>query len=338
MPLVSIIVPAYNAEAWIGEALRSVIAQTHGDWQCIVVDDGSKDGTAAAVEALPDDRIALISQANAGQSAAANRGLEEARGDYIKFLDADDSLNAEHLAAQLQALDGRQDAVADCAWGYFVADPETVTPRKESTNRDFDAPLEWLVASLTQNEGMMGGWKWLLPREVIERAGGWNPQLSLNNDFDFSIRQLLAARAVRWAPRAVYRYRKTLTPTLSGSKGRRAMESALLTTQLGCAALRRQEDSLRIRRICADRHQGWLYQFFPDFPDLAHAAEAAVAELGGSQRPLEGGRLLQRLLPILGWKNIRRLQTIAYRSGWAAVLKRKEKQRVECIEPTRPGG
>jgi len=332
MALISVIIPAYNAEAWIGDSLGSLLEQTHRDWEAIVVDDGSKDATAEIARKFADPRIKVIQQENAGQSAAANVGVNQAQGEYIKFLDADDGLNSTHLAAQVNALAGTTSHLADCRWCYFVNDVTSTSVRDESTNRDVDDPLAWLVESLSQNEGLMAGWKWLIPRAIIEKAGGWNESLSLNNDFEFSIRLLLHSDGTRFAKDAVYAYRKTLTPTLSGSRGRKAMDSAFLTTKLGCDLLLQRENSDRIRRICADRYQMWLYQFFPEYPDLATQCELAVNELGGSERTIQGGRALQMLLPILGWKNVRRLQTMAYRYGWSSILKRKEADRVSQIE------
>lgn len=101
--LVSIITPVYNGEKYISETIESVIKQTYLDWEMIVVDDGSKDGSAAIVRryAEKESRITLLQQPNGGSASARNNGIRYANGQYIALLDSDDLWDPDFLKSQL---------------------------------------------------------------------------------------------------------------------------------------------------------------------------------------------------------------------------------------------
>ena len=98
--MISVVIPLYNKEKQIAYTLQSVFEQTFQDFEIVAVDDGSTDNSVEEVEKFDDSRIRLIHQTNAGVSAARNRGIEEARGELIAFLDADDEWMPEYLATQ----------------------------------------------------------------------------------------------------------------------------------------------------------------------------------------------------------------------------------------------
>jgi glycosyltransferase involved in cell wall biosynthesis len=106
---VSVVMTAHNEEAFIGEAVASILAQTLADFELLVVDDGSTDGTAAVVERFRDPRVRLIRQANAGQPRAMNRGISEARGDLVARHDADDLSLPERFERQVAFLDAHRE-------------------------------------------------------------------------------------------------------------------------------------------------------------------------------------------------------------------------------------
>jgi glycosyltransferase involved in cell wall biosynthesis len=117
--LVSVIMPVYNGEKFLAEALRSVVDQAYPDWELVVVDDGSTDATASIVAAVEDSRIRYAHQPNRGQAAALNRGLDLARGAYVTTLDADDRLTPNSLLDRVRWLEAHPDVDAVYADGYF---------------------------------------------------------------------------------------------------------------------------------------------------------------------------------------------------------------------------
>jgi glycosyltransferase involved in cell wall biosynthesis len=106
-PLVSVVIPAFNAARFLTGSIPSVLAQTWNDFELIVVNDGSTDSTADCVRTFADPRIRLVTQANRGLAGARNAGIRAARGTYIAFLDADDLWHPEKLARHVQHLQSR---------------------------------------------------------------------------------------------------------------------------------------------------------------------------------------------------------------------------------------
>jgi len=112
-PTVSVVIPAYNAERYIGETLESVLAQTYRDFEVVVVDDGSTDGTREIVRGYGEP-VRLVEQPNSGPAAARNRGVREARGEFIAFIDADDLWLPEKLALQVPLFDDEEVGLVSC--------------------------------------------------------------------------------------------------------------------------------------------------------------------------------------------------------------------------------
>jgi glycosyltransferase involved in cell wall biosynthesis len=121
-PLVSVIVPAYNAARTLATTLQSVLEQTVSDFEIVVVDDGSSDGTAEVARSVVDHRIRVVTQENGGAAAARNNGIDHACGTWVAFLDADDVWVPNKLEQQLAYVDSRPGVDAVQTGAFFVND------------------------------------------------------------------------------------------------------------------------------------------------------------------------------------------------------------------------
>lgn len=313
--LVSVIMPCYNAEKYIRLAIDSVLQQTYTQLELIIVNDGSTDRSADIIASFRDDRIRYFSQENKGQCAASNFGLSQAKGDYIKFFDADDVMNTVHLEAQLKKLNGRTNALASCAWGRFYdGNPASAQFVPETVWKDLSS-VEWIKLALAQQYDMMGAWVWLIPRAVLAETGGWDERLSLNNDFEFSMRLLTHVQTVYFAEEAIMYYRSG-NASLSQRPSAAAFQAALLSTELGCGYLLAKENSAHTRRLCADRYQEWLYRMYPADPLLEQELEQRIAALGGSNRRMDGGKVFRGISALVGWKKAKLLQRWLKQRGY----------------------
>jgi glycosyltransferase involved in cell wall biosynthesis len=124
-PRISVVIPCYNGQAFIGETLASVLGQTYAPFEVLVIDDGSTDNSAA-VAAAQGPPVRVVSQKNQGESVARNRGLDEARGDWVAFLDADDLWKSEKLARQVELIASTPGVVCVHSGFYLFGAQDTV--------------------------------------------------------------------------------------------------------------------------------------------------------------------------------------------------------------------
>ena len=186
-PLVSVVIPAFNAASCIRRALDSVLAQTWERYEIIVVDDGSTDNSSEVL-ARYGKQLNVVCQANGGPSVARNRGLMEARGRYVAFLDADDYWLPEKLERQVALLDARPE-VGFCSTATAVVDPEGKHVRDWPCCHE-EPLLETLFMRSSAVSGSTSGV--LARRAVLLEAGGFDERLRGFEDPDLWIR--LAAR------------------------------------------------------------------------------------------------------------------------------------------------
>lgn len=300
-PLVSILIPAYNTEHWIADALQSAVGQTWPRKEIIVVNDGSTDRTADAVRRFASRGVALISTENRGLCAAQNEAFRASQGDYIQWLDADDALAPDKIERQLAALrdgDGRR-VLLSSPWAPFYYRTRAVRFVRNSLWLDL-SPVEWLLRKLSENIHMQNA-TWLVSRELTEAAGPWDTRLHYDQDGEYFARVLLASAGTRFVPETGIFYRASGPHSISViGRSKKKKESLLLSMKLHIQYLRSLEESDRVRKACLTYLQNWFGQFHPECPDLAAEAQRLAAELGGRLEPPQMSWKYAWMEPVFG--------------------------------------
>ena len=214
-PLVSILIPAYNAERWIADTIRSALAQTWSRTEVIVVDDGSRDQTLPIARQFASKNVAVVMQENQGAATARNKALDLSQGDYIQWLDADDVIAPDKIVRQVEALSRceRKRTLFSSAWAYFYYRLSNANFSPSLLWKDL-SPVEWLVRKMGHNLHMPNS-TWLVSRELTQTAGPWDIRLSLDDDGEYFCRVVLASDAIRFVPDAKVFYRISNSNSLS---------------------------------------------------------------------------------------------------------------------------
>lgn len=307
-PLVSILMPAYNAEKWIRFALQSAVAQTWPRKEIIVIDDGSTDRTAKVARQFSSKGVTVVSTENRGLSAAVNHAFRLCQGDYIQELDADDLLTPHKIEWQLAALresDSKQ-VLLSSPWAPFYYRTSQARFVRNSLWQDL-SPVEWLLRKMSQNLHMQNA-TWLVSRELAEAAGPWDESLDYDQDGEYFCRVLLASEGTRFVPETGIYYRVSGANSISYiGRSSKKRKSLLRSMKLHMKYLHSLEESERVRKACLAYMQIWAPVFYLDCPDLLLELQHLAEELHGH---LE--------IPCLPWKYawIRRVlgRNVAFRA------------------------
>jgi len=180
---VSVLIPAYNREKTICRAIQSVLQQTFQDFELIIVDDGSQDGTVEVIKKIIDPRIKVVRHPkNSGSSEARNTAVKSSSGRYLAFLDSDDEWLPEKLTKQMEALRNEQEEIIANVCGYYLFD-EFDIKRKEIPSR----PVSW-HKHLLMGCGLGVGTTLVVSRKAFEKIGYFDPSLPRYTDWDWLLR------------------------------------------------------------------------------------------------------------------------------------------------------
>ena len=182
-PLVSVVIPAYNAERTIAQTIASALAQTITDIEVIVVDDGSEDDTVGVAKSIGDPRVRVARQRNTGSAAARNKGINQANGEWVAFLDADDLWVPHKLERQLELLAANPGSSAAQGSAYIIDDELAVLDVRRSV------PTENLLMAFLRFRNLpAASSSWIVRRSILGNSVMFDPGLVILEDWDFSLK------------------------------------------------------------------------------------------------------------------------------------------------------
>ena len=187
IPKVSVIIPTYNSSTTIGETLQSVFRQTYSDFEILLINDGSTDDLMGVLKDFQDSRLQILHYENGGLSAARNRGIDRASGEYIIFLDADDLWSSDKLESHVNALDNARrtnpKAGVVYSWSYFLDDETNACYVNHPKLYEGD-----VLSDILGSNFVTSGSNPMIIREAINSVGYFNDDFKGASDWEYWIR------------------------------------------------------------------------------------------------------------------------------------------------------
>ncbi|MFH0964494.1 MAG: glycosyltransferase [Planctomycetota bacterium] len=310
-PLVSVVMPCWNAERWMRESIECALAQTYANKEVILVDDGSTDRSLEIAKSF-GDRVRVEEEAHGGLSAARNRLTRLSRGEFIQYFDCDDLMDREKIERQVEVALAHPGCVVYGPWRYVRYGPDGTVLETEEQQTEAVGEDEDILAMALR------GWycpahSYLWPREALETVGAWDESLIVGTDPDYAMRALVAGVRFVYAPGAWVDYHLHEAPRLSTRRLARYLRSRVRSIRKIQRMLEGQ-GRLRAeyRRAIARRYDEFSRIHWEDCRATSAWTTLAARRISG--RPTEEGAWYYRL-----WRRAFGL----YCAENAAVLKRR---------------
>jgi hypothetical protein len=262
-PAISILMAVHNGEKFLREALDSMLGQTFADFEFIIIDDGSTDGSRQILQEYQsrDARIRVITQANQGLPASLNRALQEARAPLVARMDADDISLPDRLQLQFTHMQQNPDTTVLGTW--FVGMDEAGRP-----TREYELPTtSWMIEWEMCRRCVLGHPTVMARRDVLKGLGGYDNQLRYGQDYDLWLRVLRAGGSLANLPVKLLRYR----------------ESA----QSASVSKKREQDAIAMRSCM--QHLEWLLERKVENDAVASMRHMIGNPLGGELASVGSG-------------------------------------------------
>lgn len=319
-PLVSVIIPVFNAERYIVETITSTLNQTWKNIEILLIDDGSTDASYSIIKSFESETVKVFQQQNRGASAARNKGIKEAKGDYIQFLDADDLLEENKIEQQLKAINFSLNQLVLCPETHFPDGKfyKNFSPEfgKMNFHESNPNPLNFLLKLYgAENDcgGMIALHAWLSPKALINKAGFWNESLTVDDDGEYFCRVVLTAEKIICTDETTCYYRKYADKSsLSGRLNDKGLESMLHAVDLKQQHLAAKHNLNLVKQIFASHYWSIALTAYPRFKKLSAIAVAQAKEGNYSGKKYFGGPISSIMAKFLGWKIVSYINYFRY--------------------------
>jgi len=323
---VSIITPCYNAEDFIKETINSVLNQSHRFIDYIVVDDGSTDNSLKILDTYKD-RITVLEAPHKGACAARNKGAELAKGDYLLFLDADDTLDENTIEVFLNEIKNQNNTLVACNWKRlnYTENKWVTTPSGLSdTPPNNDFIKGWLSGWYVPPAGI------LWPKKLFENTGGWDESLAANQDGDLILRALISGVNIKLTKNTnvYYRHHDASKISISSSKSSRHLASRMKVLEKVTNSLGENQKLEQYKIEIGKGYHNLARNNFKTDAKLAKSCETNAKKYAGKHR-FSGSKTHVCLSRIFGLENKEKFADILSNIGFKKSKRKKSESLAE---------
>lgn len=322
-PLVSIIIPTYNAEKYIKDTINSALSQTYKNIEVIIVDDGSTDGTLKLINSFQSEKVKIFTQKNKGASVARNNGIKHSNGKYIQFLDADDLINEVKIDYQVKLLISNPDHISLCHTIHFDDGliPASISIEHAWYSEGSKNPVDFLIKLYggpvigAAYGGMIQPNAWLTPRDIIEKVGFWNEMKNPDDDGEFFCRIVLASKGILYSFESINYYRKFNTNhNWSAQNSYSSSLNILKSTELKANHLLSKTDDPRAKLALSRLFWENASSFYLVYNDLYLTAQQNAKKLAPSLKfNCYHNGIPFIMSKLIGWKAVKLLKEVKKR-------------------------
>lgn len=308
LKLVSICMPAYNAEKYIRETITCLLGQTYKNIELIIVDDGSTDNTLKIINSIVDSRIKVLSNPKKNAASARNFAYLNSKGDYIVFFDADDLVDQDFIEKQVYKLQEDENAIVLSNWGRFYNDNlKTYGEAPHIVKNDLTYE-EWILAYWLEVKHTTPPGRAIIARKLIEKTPLWDEKLTLNDDFQFFNELFFNCTKITYNNTNFY-YRSGVNG-LSSKKSNNHYISSLNSIKRGIYLAQLKYPSKIELKVCySNLLQNLKYEVYPDM-EIISLIDVELKKLPKSTFKFPAGGYTKLAVNLIGWKLTKRIKLL----------------------------